>query len=1151
MSNFVHLHNHTHFSLLDGACRIKDLVKQAKKFKMSSVAITDHGNMFGVVQFYNTMMKEGIKPIIGMEAYIAPRSRHEKKSLKGSRDATYHLILLARTQKGYQNLMHLSSIAYLEGFYYKPRIDKELLSEHSEGLLVLSSCIKGEVPYKIIHDDYEGAKEAATFYQNLFGDNYYFEIQDHGLPEETKAKQGLLELAKEMSIPMVATNDTHYLKQEHAEAHDILLCIQTNKDFGDPNRLRFTSDQIYFKSPEEMANLFHDVPEAISNTLDVAEKCNVLLESERFHLPIFHVPENENSMTLDDYFEKRTWEGARSRFEVITPEIEERLKHEIKIIKHMGFPGYFLIVMDFIQEAKNRDIPVGPGRGSAAGSLVSYCLEITNVNPLEYGLLFERFLNPERVSMPDIDIDFCYEQREKVIDYVKNKYGDNNVTQIITFGSMNARGVIRDVGRVLKIPLGEVDRIAKLIPFNTKLSEALEKVSEFRDLCDQNTMYKQLLTNALVLEGLARHASTHAAGVVIAPGELTQYVPLFRSTRRDEAGVDSQGVDVTTQYDMKSLSKAGLLKMDFLGLRTLTVIDHTIKSLKSKNIEIDIENIPLDDAKTYEIFANGETVGIFQFESLGMREYLRKLQPESIGDLIAMNALYRPGPMEWINEFIDCKFDPSKAEYLHPLMEPILKETHGIIVYQEQVMQIAGALGGFSMGNADSLRRAMGKKDPILMQEQRKKFVSGAAEKDISEDLANDIFDLMDKFAGYGFNKSHATCYSIVAYQTAYLKAHYPKEFMAANLTSEMGNSDRIVVMIEECRRMGISVLPPDVNESECAFVANDEGIRFGMGAIKNVGYNAIASIVNTRIKEGKFSTIYDLCQGINLRNVNKKVIESLIQVGALDSLEGNRAQLMAIMGKAVSLAQSSQQDALRGQTTIFGSDTANPQDIYPELPDLPPWPQSEKLRREKELMGMYVSGHPLDPYKHDLETFSCPWISGLSEVATGSAVRIGGIITEMRQLLDRKNNPMAFFSVEDFTGAVRLIAFSDAFEKYREFIQLDRMIFVVGKLDRREDRDEATIISNEIVPIEEAKMSFAKRLMLNIHPDHLKNGEMDRVKYLLSKYPGDCQLYLNLHHDEDQVIRLKSKKFKVNPNAELIVDLKNVLGEDNVLLKG
>jgi DNA polymerase-3 subunit alpha len=1146
MSTFVHLHNHTHFSLLDGACRIKDLVKQAKKFNMPAVAITDHGNMFGVVKFYISMMKEGIKPIIGMETYVAPGSRFEKKSDHRTQTA-YHLILLARNQKGYQNLMHLSSMAYLEGFYYKPRIDKELLETYSDGLFVLSSCIKGEIPSRLIDDDYRGAKNAALFYQKLFGDYFYLEIQDHGLPEENKAKKGLIELSIELGIPLVVTNDTHYLKQEHAKAHDILLCIQTNKDFGDPNRLRFTSDQIYFKSADEMNALFSELPEAIANTVDIADKCNVMLKSEHHHLPVFQVPPDAQALTLDEYFEKCTWEGARKRFEQISPEIEERLTHEIGVIRHMGYTGYFLIVMDFIREARARQIPVGPGRGSAAGSLVSYCLGITNINPLEYGLLFERFLNPERVSMPDIDIDFCYEQREKIIEYVKQKYGEENVTQIITFGSMNARAVIRDVGRVLKVDLREIDHIAKLIPPNTNLKDALDRVGEFKVLYDQ---YRELIDNSLVLEGLARHASTHAAGVVIAPGELTQYVPLFRSTRRDDTGENGRSVDVTTQYDMKSLDIAGLLKMDFLGLRTLTVIDHTLKSLKKRDVHLDMDNLPLQDPETMKIFAAGETIGIFQFESNGMRDYLKKLKPETIDDLIAMNALYRPGPMEWIDDFIDRKLGRTKVEYLHPLMEPILNETHGIIVYQEQVMQIASVLGGFNMGEADILRRAMGKKDPVLMQQQREKFVKGAEEKNISENLANDIFDLMDSFAGYGFNKSHAACYSIVAYQTAYLKAHFPKEFMAANLTSEMGNSDRIVVLLEECRHMGISVLPPDVNYSIYEFIVEGDCIRFGLGAIKNVGYNAIQSIVEARKAEGPYFTLFDLCNRINLRQVNKKVIESLIQAGALDSLEGNRAQQMAVMSRAVSIAQSVQQDALRGQTNIF-SDPDVQENIYPVLPDLPPWPQSEKLRREKDLMGMYVSGHPLDPHQHVLKTFSDPWIGGLDRINNCAGVRVGGIINDVRQLLDRKNNPMAFFSLEDFTGTVRLIAFSDCYAKYRHLIQVDQMVFIQGKLDRRDNRDEPNVIVQEICSIQDAPLLFAKRLCIHFNPENIQSGELDRIKYILSKYPGDCPIYFSVIEAGEQKFLLKSKQVKIQPNPELIIDLKSILGDDNVNLEG
>ena len=1149
MSTFVHLHNHTHFSLLDGACRIKDLVKQARKFNMPAAAITDHGNMFGAVKFYMSMMKEGIKPIIGMETYVAPGSRFEKKSDHRSQNA-YHLILLARNQKGYQNLMHLSSMAYLEGFYYKPRIDKELLKDYSEGLLVLSGCIKGEIPYRLIADDYAEAKAAAVFYQNLFGDYFYLEIQDHGLPEESKARKGLIELSGELGIPLVATNDTHYLKQEHARAHDILLCIQTNRDFGDPNRLRFTSDQIYFKSADEMNALFSDQPEAVANTVEISEKCNVILKSERHYLPVFHVPPDSDALSLDEYFEKCTWEGARKRFGKLSPEVEERLIHEVNVIKHMGYTGYFLIVMDFIREARERHIAVGPGRGSAAGSLVSYCLGITNVNPLEYGLLFERFLNPERVSMPDIDIDFCYEQREKIIEYVKQKYGEENVTQIITFGSMNARAVIRDVGRVLKIPLGEVDHIAKLIPHNTNLKEALDKVAEFQELSDKNDQYRELISNSLVLEGLARHASTHAAGVVIAPGELTQYVPLFRSTRRDDSGENDRSVDVTTQYDMKSLDIAGLLKMDFLGLRTLTVIDHTLKSLKNRGVSLDIDNLPDQDPDTMKIFAGGETIGIFQFESTGMRDYLKKLQPETIDDLIAMNALYRPGPMEWIDDFIDRKFGRTKVEYLHSLMEPVLKETHGIIVYQEQVMQIASALGGFNLGEADILRRAMGKKDPVLMQQQREKFVKGAAEKNISDTLANDIFDLMDRFAGYGFNKSHAACYSIVAYQTAYLKAHFPKEFLAANLTSEMGNSDRIVVLLEECRRMDISVLPPDVNYSGYEFIVEGDCIRFGLGAIKNAGYNAIHSIVEARKAEGHYTTLFDLCNRINLRQVNKKVIESMIQAGALDSLEGNRAQQMAIMSRAMSIAQAVQQDALRGQTTIF-SESEVQETIYPALPDLQPWPQSEKLRREKDLMGMYVSGHPLDPHQQLLKTFSDPWIGGLDRIKNGAGVRVGGIINDVRQLLDRKNNPMAFFSLEDFTGSVRLIAFSDCYTKYRHLIQVDQMVFIRGKLDRRDNRDEPNIIVQEICSIQDAPLVFARRLCISFNPEKIKNGELDRIKFILSKYPGDCPIYFNVLQDGERKFLLKSKQVRIHPNPELIFDLKSILGTENVNLEG
>lgn len=1140
MSDFVHLHNHTHFSLLDGACRIGDLVKQAKQFKMPALAITDHGNMFGTVQFYKEVLKAGMKPILGMEAYIAPESRHDKSKGKSAGVTAYHLILLARNLDGFKNLMKLSSIGYLEGFYYKPRIDKEILEAHSEGLLVLSSCIKGEVPYKIIHGDYDGAKEAALWYKERFGENYYLEVQNHDIPEEEIALKGLIELSKDVEIPLVATNDTHYLKQAHARAQDILLCIQTNKDRDDPNRLRFSTDQIYFKSYEDMAKLFGDIPGCLSNSVEIAEKCHVVLDFDTLHLPHFHIPEEEGVYSLDEYLEIKARHGIKHRFPEPTPEIEERLAYEIGIIERMGYAGYFLIVADFIEEARKKGIPVGPGRGSAAGSLVSYALGITNVDPMKYSLLFERFLNPERVSMPDIDIDFCYERRDEIIDYVKKKYGDKNVTQIITFGSMNARAVVRDVGRVLKIPYGEVDQFAKAIPMGSNLMEAQKKVPKIKELLDQSDLYREMWEYSLVLEGLARHASIHAAGVVIAPGDLTQYVPLSKSTQDD----------VTTQFDMKSLESMGLLKMDFLGLRTLTVIDHAISMLKDRGIEVNIDDIPLDDEQTYRIFGNGETVGIFQFESAGMRDYLRKLQPGSIGDLTAMNALYRPGPMEFIDDFIDRKHGRTKVAYPHPLLEPILKETHGIIVYQEQVMQIASAMGGFNLGKADLLRRAMGKKNPELMQQQRIAFLEGSKEKKIDKNTANDVFELIDKFAGYGFNKSHAACYSVVAYQTAYLKAHYPLEFMAANLTSEMGNTDRVVILIEECRRMGIEILPPDVNSSFANFVVSDGKIRFGLGAVKNVGRTAIESMVEGRENQGCFKTIYDFCQSVNLRLVNKKVVESLIQVGALDSVEGNRAQKLAVLEKCLSLAQAAQSAAASGQYSIFGEESTDTP-MYPELPAIEPWSHAETLRREKELLGFYISGHPLSKYKDEVNAFSSPMVGHLGDISPGKNVRVCGIITNLSTKFDRKDNLMAFFNVEDFTGTVRIIAFSDTYEKYSSQIQEDEMVVICGKLDRRSETDDSSILANDIISLCEAREKLSKRLALNIESKALENEEMDKVQSRLRKYPGKCNLYFNIKTETGEEFLMRSKKFQVNPTADLVTDLRTLLGEENVWIEG
>ncbi len=1140
MSEFVHLHNHTSFSLLDGACRIPEMIRQAKKYKMKSFAITDHGNMFGAVSFYNQMKDVKLKPIIGFEAYIAPGSRLDKSG-KGVDDVTsYHLLLLARNNQGYKNLMKLSSIGYMEGFYYKPRIDKEILEKYSQGLIVLSSCIKGEIPFKIIKGDYNGALKAAKYYKELFGENFYLELQNHGLNEEQIAIKGLLTISRELDIPVVATNDTHYLQKEDAEAHDVLLCIQTNQDREDNTRLKFSSDQLYFKSPAEMTEIFKDIPEALKNTLEISEKCDIKLDVDKPFMPKFTIPENEQAATLEEYLKNKAWEGLQERYSEITPELEQRLKFELSIINEMKYADYFLIVKDFIDTAKKHSIPVGPGRGSAAGSLVSYTLGITDVDPMRFGLLFERFLNPERVNMPDIDIDFCYEKRDKVIDYVRQKYGEGNVTQIITFGRMNARAVVRDVGRVLKIPYGEVDRIAKLIPPNTDLNTTLENVPDFKNVYEKDEIHRELIDISLVLEGLARHASTHAAGVVIAPDNLMEFVPLYKAPKGE----------VTTQYAMKSLEKVGLLKMDFLGLRTLTVIEHTLEAINDDGGDISFSSITFDDQETYKIFSRGETIGVFQFESSGMREYLKKLQPTCIEDLIAMNALYRPGPMEWIDDFIARSKGKKKVEYLLPDMEEILDETHGIIVYQEQVMQIASKLANFNLGEADVLRRAMGKKSKKLMKEQENAFLKGAKQNNITEEKARKIFELIKKFAGYGFNKSHATCYSVVAYQTAYLKAHYPKEFMAANLTSEMGNSDRIVVLINECKRMGINVLPPDINESTANFTVSGENIRFGLGAVKNVGLSAIESIVAARNKDGRFKTIFDFCQRVNLRLINKKVLESLIQVGAMDSVEGNRAQKMAVVERSLSMGQAFQQENKASQTTIFDSKVLDRQ-VNIELPRIDDWSESEKLTKEKELLGIYVSGHPLMKYEDEVNTFVNPEIAKLSEVTSHRKVRLCGIINNTSLRFDRNKNQMAFFVLEDFTGSIRVIVFSKVYEEYKNIIQDDNMVVVLGTADVSGEGGSISILADEIIPIEYARERFVKQLSLTVVPGSLEEMGVKEIIKLFSRYPGNCPVFLNIKSDNGSDFLLKSKRYKVNPTPEVLEGLRGVLGKENVWLEG
>ena len=1143
MSQFVHLHNHTHYSLLDGACKIEDLIKLCKEFGMNALAITDHGNMFGAIEFYSKVREAEIKPIIGAEIYIAPKSRFEKiSSKKGGSDTSFHLILLAKNYQGYKNLMKLVSIGYLEGFYYKPRIDKEILRDYSSGLIALSACMKGEVPQMILRDNFEAAEQAALEFKEIFKHDFYLEIHRLNIPEEDVVNKGMVELSKKLDIPIVATNDTHYLKKEHAFAHDILLCLQTGKTLEEQDRMRFNTEEVYFKSPEEMKALFKDFPEAIDTTLEVADKCNLELDLKSIHLPHYQLPDSHSQMSLDEYLHLLAEEGLRERYKVITPELKARLDHELDIIKTMNYAGYFLIVKDFIDYARRKNIPVGPGRGSAAGSLVSYSLQITNIDPIKYDLLFERFLNPERVSMPDIDIDFCYERREEIIKYVKKKYGEKNVTQIITFGTMAARGVIRDVGRVLKMSLAEVDRIAKMIPttIGMTLDKALEMVAELSKIADKDDIHRKLIENSRILEGLARHASTHAAGVVITPGELTKYTPLFKS---------SQG-DVTTQYDMKILETIGVLKMDFLGLRTLTVIDNTLKLLKKRNITIDLDDLPLDDLETCKIFCKGETIGIFQFESSGMRDCLRRLKPQRLGDLIAMNALYRPGPMDMIDDFIKRKHGETKIEYLHPLLEPILKETYGVMVYQEQVMRVASDLAGFSLGTADLLRRAMGKKEHKLMKEQRKLFVQGAAERGIDETTANEIFALMAKFAGYGFNKSHAAGYSLIAYQTAYFKAHYPAEFMAANMTSEMNNTSRIVILIDECKRMGINVLPPDVNESSYEFTVVGKDIRYGLGAIKNVGKNAISSIQSAREKHGKFQTVFDLSQHVDLRLVNKKVMESLIQAGALDSLQGHRAQQMESIDVATIYSQRAIAQRANGQTNIFDLAGEDVKVDHPPLPDVKPWSQGEQLAREKELLGFYFSGHPLSKYKLELQIFSRNTLEQIQSIPDKTSVKVGAIITGIKKHSDRKNRPMAFLTIEDLTGTAEMIIFADAFEKYNNILQEDSMVFVIGSISSKGDNDENKILCNDLIPLNDIWDRCVKKISFSLETGKTTKGYIREIKDILAKNRGQCPVYINIKTPENGEYVFKSKKITAKPSPALVNKLSDIIGLENIWIE-
>lgn len=1129
MANFIHLHVHSDFSLLDGACSVSQLVDQAFRFDMPALALTDHGNLFGAVDFYVKAQKRGIKPIIGCEVYIAPGSRFTKRRIRGEISA-YHLTLLVKNREGYQNLMELVTAGFIDGFYYHPRIDKEILSQKKAGLIVLSGCLKGEISSLILQGREDEAKKAALFYRDLFTDDFYLEVQDAGIPDQDKANRAVIELSEDLSIPLVATNDVHYLTRDDAKAQEVLICIQTGKVLTDSSRLRFSTTELYFRSPEEMEKVFPYLPDALRRTEEIASKCNFSLKREKVHLPVYETPDG---IDLDSFLEKLCQEGLSQHYQEVTSEIRDRLKKELSVIRQAGYSGYFLIVRDFINYAKSRGILVGPGRGSVTGCLVAYLIGITQVDPLPYGLLFERFLNLERTVMPDIDIDIQDERREEVIRYVRQKYGEDSVAQIITFGTMAARAAIRDVGRVQGIPYGKVDKIAKLIPFNTPLKIAIKEVREIRDLLAQDEQVRNLFEIARRIEGLTRHASTHAAGVVITPEKLTHFTPLYRTNKNE----------ITTQYEMHSLETIGLLKMDFLGLKTLNVIKHTLRIIKeTRGEKIELDKLRLDDQKTYRLLNRAETLGVFQVESRGMQDLLKRLCPGIFEDIIAILALYRPGPLHsrMVDDFIDGKRGRSSVKYLHPLLEPILKETYGVILYQEQVMKIANVMAGFSLGEADVLRRAMGKKNPQLMSQQRTKFVEGAIKKGVTSATAEKVFELMAYFAGYGFNKSHSAGYALICYQTAYFKANYPLEFMAALLTSEKENTDKLVEYVNECRRMGIKVLLPDINRSGIDFAVVGNQISFGLSAIKNVGQTVVSLIVKERKRKGSFKSIFDFCRRVDLKAVNKRVVESLIKCGAFDSLPGSRSQNLAVMEEAIETSIRIHRDREKGQLSLLENLERNSDDVSEDrFPDIKEVPRKRRFSWEKELLGIYLSGHPLEKYKKRITYYSSSSIANLKKVKGQRKVRVMGMINSLVLKNDRRAKRMAFVTLEDLENEVELIVFSGVYQSCSSYLEEGNLILVKGKVDN--STDSAKVIADEIIPFSQVKEQ-AHSLHIRIPVEDSPTVDLPKLRDILSANKGKSRVYFHIEPQNGLPIIIRSKSIQVNFSDSLIADLEELL---------
>lgn len=1130
---FAHLHVHTEYSLLDGVIRIDELLERVASYGMEAVAITDHGVMYGVIDFYKKAQEKGIKPIIGCEVYVAPGSRFEKVVVKGSEPA-YHLVLLAENEEGYRNLMELVTRAFLEGFYYKPRVDKELLREYSRGLIALSACLAGEIPRLILAGSLKEAERVALEYRDIFGpENFFLELQENKIPEQKVVNEALVELSRKLKIPLVATNDCHYLDQADAYMHDVVLAIQTATSLDDPKRLRFPTQDFYLKSPEEMAASFSALPEAIANAGEIAERCNVTIELGKVILPRFDVPEGFDTF---GYLVHLCEEGLRKRYGDSPPEhVRKQLSYELEVIKNMGYATYFLIVWDFVHFAREQGIMVGPGRGSAAGSLVSYVLGITNIDPLQYGLLFERFLNPERVSMPDIDIDFCFERRDEVIKYVTEKYGATNVAQIITFGRMMARQAVRDVGRALGWSYGDVDKIAKLIPGGpgVTLERAMEANPQLKKLAEDNKNVRMLLDLARRIEGMCRHASVHAAGVVIADRPLTYYVPLQKMNEGE----------IVTQFDMDALQELGLLKMDFLGLRTLTVIERALRIIKNtRGEEIDLERIPLDDRATYELLGRGETVGVFQLESSGMRELLKRLRPEHIEDLIAILALYRPGPLGsgMIDDFIDRKQGRVPVTYFHPSLEPILRETYGVIVYQEQVMKIASEFAGFTLGEADILRRAMGKKKPEVMREQREKFIEGAVRKGYSREKAEELFELIEYFAGYGFNKSHSAAYAIVSYQTAYLKAHYPTEYLAACLTSVANDSDKVAKFIAECRRLGIEVLPPDVNESLANFtVVGDRRIRFGLAAIKNVGESAVEEILLRR-REGRYRSIFDFVERVDSRVINRRVLESLIRAGAFGGLHPNRAQLLASLEDILAYGAKRRRKDVK-QHSLFGEEVLSKE--TPPLREVAEFSRQELLQMEKEMLGFYVSDHPFREAMSALPHIPLFPLGHLKALRREVRVKVVGMVGNVRKIVTKTGGDMYFVTLEDESGSVEAIFFPNLAEELRKYLGEGKLLGVVGKLDILDNGENKIVVDALFDPFEWNE-EFSRVVVIDLEDERDILRTVYALRDCLRRFPGSCPVVLCFRNEEGEWWIELDSSFRISWNDEVKEAVQSIVGE-------